>query len=73
MASTKINGNGRMMSEKKKRHSWGDLEKVSVTELQVCTVCSLCRFKLMGVWAYSTEKISEENLFVEIIENKGCK
>ncbi len=57
---------------KKKRHSWGDLETNKFTEQQQCKKCGVFRFKALGIWMYSKEKCTEENMFNIVVRNKGC-
>lgn len=57
---------------KKKRHQWGDIETLTFTTTQKCTKCGIYRFKVMGQFLYTAEKISEDNPFVDTINNDGC-
>jgi hypothetical protein len=57
---------------KKKRHKWGAVEKNVFTEQQECEKCNLIRFKAVGRFFYSNEKVTEENPFPELVLNKGC-
>ena len=60
------------MKNKKKRHSWGEVETNVFTKQQECKKCDLIRFDVGGCWKYSKEKVSEFNPFPEEFENKGC-
>lgn len=56
----------------KKRHSWGKLEKLTMTEQQQCEKCGLFRFKWCNIWLYSKDKTTEEQPFAITIPNEGC-
>ena len=59
----------------KLRHKWSkdvkQLKKID-TELEQCTKCNLYRFKALGIWMYTKEKLSDKNLYVHRVGNEGC-
>ncbi len=64
---------------KKLRHKWsGQVEnslifpKGDVVEQQQCLNCGIYRHKAMKFWYYSKEKVTNENMFVDLFSNEGC-
>lgn len=57
----------------KQRHQWGNEEKNTFTVVQQCLKCGLYRFKALGMWIYSKEKLTDKNPFPDHVPNEGCK
>ena len=59
-----------------KRHKWikgaKDL-KNKFAKQEKCEVCGIYRFHALGIWMYSKEKTTDDNPFVDTIQNNGCK
>jgi hypothetical protein len=56
-----------------KRHKWKKTEKNKFTEQEECINCGLYRIKPFKFWVYSKEKTTNENPFVDPVQNLGCK
>ena len=61
------------------RHKWSGQVENSLTfstgdilEQQQCLKCEIYRYKGFNMWHYSKKKVTNENIFVYWIHNKGC-
>ena len=61
------------------RHNWSGQVENSLTfstgdilEQQQCLKCEIYRYKGFNMWHYSKKEVTNENIFVYWIHNKGC-